>query len=69
MMPELMMPAGAPNKVFFAVYENLVTGDGTSDPELRTGLIFEAPLDITQERPLILEIRDGADEVRIVLDL
>ena len=32
-------------------------------------VVFEAPLDITQERPLILEIRDGADEVRIVLDL
>jgi hypothetical protein len=32
-------------------------------------VVFEAPLDITQERPLVLEFRDGGDEVRIVLDL
>jgi hypothetical protein len=32
-------------------------------------VVFDAPLDITQERPLVLEIRDGGDELRIVLDL
>lgn len=51
--------------------DECVPGTGTAADRTFEGgaVVFEAPLDVTQERPLVLEIRDSGDEVRIVLDL
>lgn len=40
--------------------------DRTFDGE---AVVFEVPTRITQERPLMLEIRDGGERARVVLDL
>ena len=42
------------------------SGDGVFDG---AALVFELPYDITQERPLILEIRQAGESARLTLDL